>query len=133
VARFCYLLITAGSADVGPALIQDNAAEQARQRDRSLVSARPAAPSAPGSARDEILATTRKLAGQSADGTFTLIDVLTEMRRAGSRYAESTIRTHVTSRMCADAPNHHARTYDDLERLGNGRYRLRPSTSQANS
>ena len=133
VARFRYLLITARSADVGPALIQDNTAEQASQRDRSLVSAWPAAPSAPGSARDEILATTRKLAGQSADGTFTLIEVLTEMRRTGSRYAESTIRTHVTSRMCADAPNHHARTYDDLERLGDGRYRLRPSTSQANS
>jgi len=41
-----------------------------------------------------------------------------------ARYAESTIRTHVTSRMCANAPNHHAVTYDDLVRTDGGRYRL---------
>jgi hypothetical protein len=124
VARFRYLLITARSADAGSALIQDTTAEQAGQRDLSPVLARSAVPPTAGTARDEILATVQKLAGQSSDGTFTLMQVLTEMRRAGSRYAESTIRTHVTSRMCADAPIHHARTYDDLERLGNGRYRL---------
>ena len=133
VARFRYLLITVGLADTGPAPVQDNTAEQVGQRDRSPVSKLSATPSAPSSARDEILTTARKLAGQSADGTFTLTEVLTEMRRTGSRYAESTIRTHVTSRMCADAPIHHARTYDDLERVGNGRYRLRPPTPQPNS
>lgn len=133
VARFRYLLIAAGTAQAGPVPIQDGSPEQASQRARLPVSSPSATPPEPRSARDEILATARKLAGQSADGTFTLIDVLTEMRRAGSRYAESTIRTHVTSRMCADAPSHHARTYDDLERLGSGRYRLRPPPRQTNS
>lgn len=51
------------------------------------------------------------------------------MRRAGSKYSESTIRTHVTSRMCADAPVHHGTTYEDFERLGGGRYRLRSPLS----
>jgi hypothetical protein len=47
VARFRYLLVTAGTADVGPALIQDNTAQQVSQRDRSRVSARPAVPRPP--------------------------------------------------------------------------------------
>lgn len=58
---------------------------------------------------------------------FELSDVLVEMRQGGSPYSEATIRTHVTSRMCADAPNHHASTYDDFDRLNRGHYRLRRS------
>jgi hypothetical protein len=81
------------------------------------------------SARQEILAAARKLVGHAPDGSFTVTDILAELRRAGSRYAESTIRTHVTSRMCADAPDHHGTTYDDLERLDRGHYRLRTSPS----
>jgi hypothetical protein len=84
-------------------------------------------PSAQSTARSEILVTTRKLAEQSVDGSFTLLGILAEMRCAGSKYTELTIRTHVTSRMCADAPAHHGTTYDDFQRLGGGRYRLRNS------
>ena len=51
------------------------------------------------------------------------MDVLREMR--DSTYSESTIRTHVTSRMCANAPDNHGTTYDDLVRVGRGLYRLR--------
>ena len=39
-----------------------------------------------------------------AGDSLTLLQILAEMRRVGIRYTESTIRTHVTSRMCADAP-----------------------------
>jgi hypothetical protein len=92
------------------------------QRVRAL---HPARLPAESTARAEILATARRLAEQSADGSFTLAQILAAMKRAGTRYAESTIRTHVTSRMCADAPDHHATTYDDFRRLGEGRYRLR--------
>lgn len=70
-------------------------------------------------ARDEILAGVRRLPNE----TFTITDVLREME--GTSYSERTIRTHITSRMCADAPDHHGTTYDDLERLGHDRYRLR--------
>jgi len=76
-------------------------------------------------ARDEILAALPHIVAQSADGTFSIQDVVAELRRRGSPYAESTIRTHVVSRMCADAPDNHARTYDDLERVETGRYRIR--------
>ena len=74
-------------------------------------------------ARDEILAAARALASRSPDGTFTVEQVVAALR--GSDYAESTIRTHVTSRMCADAADHHAKTYDDFKRLDRGLYRLR--------
>ncbi|MDP9792451.1 hypothetical protein J2S43_000963 [Catenuloplanes nepalensis] len=74
-------------------------------------------------ARDEILAALPQVISSSPDGTFLPQDVIDELRRSGSTYADSTIRTHIVSRMCANAPDHHARTYDDLERLPNGRYR----------
>ena len=47
------------------------------------------------------------------------------MQRRRTAYKASTIRTHIVSRMCANARDHHARTYDDLERVGNGLYRRR--------
>ena len=85
----------------------------------------PFTPRPAGSARQEILTAARKLASRSPDGSFTFTQILAELRRTGSRYAESTIRTHVTSRMCGDSPDHHGTTYDDFERLDRGRYRLR--------
>ncbi|MEV0719503.1 hypothetical protein [Asanoa sp. NPDC050611] len=85
-------------------------------------------------ARDEILAALPSIVERSVDGSFQPQDVIDELRRRGSVYAESTIRTHIVSRMCSDVPDHHARTYDDLERLAHGRYRLaaspRPMASQ---
>ncbi len=63
------------------------------------------------------------------DGTFTVASVVAALRARGSRYAEGTIRTHVVSRMCSDATDHHARTYDDLTRVQRGRYQLRRASS----
>lgn len=77
-----------------------------------------------GTARDQVLAAVERLSQRGQD-TFTVADVVAEVRRSGSRLAESTIRTHVVSRMCANAPDHHGTTYDDLERVDRGVYRLR--------
>jgi hypothetical protein len=76
-------------------------------------------------ARDEILAALPGLEARTADGTFSLQDVVKELRRRGTELADSTIRTHVTSRMCVNAPDNHARTYNDLVRVSAGRYRRR--------
>jgi hypothetical protein len=46
--------------------------------------------------------------------------VIDELLRTGTRYKPSTIRTHIVSRMCANAPDHHASTYDDPERVADG-------------
>ena len=73
--------------------------------------------------REEILAVASSLVDGSNDN-FTLAQVVEEMRRRGSRYAESTIRTHVTAIMCSNAPINHPTTYRDFERLDRGRYRI---------
>lgn len=58
-----------------------------------------------------------------SDGTFTLAALVKEVQRRGTSYAESTIRTHVVSRMCANVPDNHAVTFDDLVRVDRGTYR----------
>jgi len=74
-----------------------------------------------GTARDAILAAIPAVT--RSDGTFTVDALWDELRRRGTPYAESTIRTHVTSRLCANSPGHHAVTYNDLERVERGVYR----------
>lgn len=74
--------------------------------------------------REELLHVTRSLAGRTGRQVFRLSELLLAMFQAGSRYSESTIRTHVVSRCCRNAPENHAVTYDDFERVGRGLYRL---------
>lgn len=76
-------------------------------------------------AREEILAALPAVRARTGRETFTVQDVIDELERRGSTYKQSTIRTHVVSRMCINTPNHHARTYDDLERVADGTYRSR--------
>ena len=73
--------------------------------------------------REEILATVASMTIGSAD-SFTVSQVVNAMRLRNSRYAESTIRTHITSRMCHDAPANHSSRFSDLERVARGRYRV---------
>lgn len=75
-------------------------------------------------AREQILAAIEHI-GCGPSDTFTVSDVLDELRAQGTDLAESTVRTHITSRMCGDSPDHHGTTYDDLERVGRCVYRLR--------
>lgn len=74
--------------------------------------------------RDEILDAILSIIGGSTEVEFTVREVIEEMQRRGTRYKESTIRTHVTSRMCANAPDNHPVTYDDLLRTGRASYVL---------
>lgn len=55
---------------------------------------------------------------------FGVDEVVRELRYRGSRYAEPTIRTMVTSHLCSNAPDHAAVTYPDFLRIGRGQYRL---------
>lgn len=126
VALFRYLLMSVTRGQTSSPTARDPAAGLAEPQPQPPARPpSPVAPPSPGSARQEILAAARKLSDRSPDRSFSLMDIITELRRSGSRYAESTIRTHVTSRMCANAPDHYGTTYDDFERLGGGRYRLR--------
>lgn len=75
--------------------------------------------------RDAILEAFDRL--ERADGrrAFGLTEIVTETLAIDSSFAESTIRTHVSSRMCAEAPDNHDTVYADLERVERGRYRRR--------
>ena len=74
--------------------------------------------------RDEILEAAKAVMQSTGMDHFAIPDVISYMTKAGTRYSESTVRTHIASRMCADAPENHAVTYRDLIRTGRGEYRL---------
>jgi len=75
--------------------------------------------------RDAVLDAIVRLERRRGGNTFALSDIVTETMALDPPFAESTVRTHVTSRMCANAPDHHGTVYADLERVGRGRYRRR--------
>lgn len=75
--------------------------------------------------RDEVLDAFARLERRNDRKVFELVEVVREVQSRTSQFAESTIRTHVSSRMCVDAPDNHATTFADLDRVGHGRYRLR--------
>ena len=74
--------------------------------------------------REEILKSVPQLLAQTGDSEFTVQELVDFMEDAGTGFAESTIRTHVTSRMCANAPDNHAVTYSDFVWVRHGVYRL---------
>ena len=77
-----------------------------------------------GGCRREVLAAAEHF--ESAGETeFTPDEIVRYLMRQGSTYAESTIRTHVVSLMCVNAPANHGTRYGDLERVAHARYRLR--------
>lgn len=80
-------------------------------------------------ARHEILAAISAVLSRSQDNTFTPTQIAKEMTRRGTGYAESTIRTMITAHMCSNAPDNAATTYDDLERIDRGTYRLKDRSS----
>ena len=75
--------------------------------------------------RNEILDVVSYLLHSIGADQFTLMDVVNEMNRRGTIYKETTIRTHVTSSMCFNAPKNHLIKYDDFVRIGRGIYKLR--------
>jgi hypothetical protein len=74
--------------------------------------------------RDEILECAEMVTKKSGLDFFTVPEIIEGMAKRGSSYAESTIRTHVVSRMCANAPDNHTVTFRDFERTDRGAYRL---------
>jgi hypothetical protein len=83
----------------------------------------PAIADRPRGARQEILRAVEAITTRSGRRTFTIAEVVVEMR--GSRYAESTVRTMVSSHLCAQAQGPGVDSYTDLERVDRGMYRLR--------
>jgi len=75
--------------------------------------------------REELLATVIALVKEKGVNEFTVVEVVESMQKNNTIYKESTIRTHITSRCCFNAPKHHASIYDDYERINKGVYRIK--------
>jgi hypothetical protein len=72
--------------------------------------------------REAVLAGLAALERRTGRLDFTVAELLAGARAAGAQQADATIRTHITSIMCVNAPANHAVRYPDLERVGPGRY-----------
>ncbi len=74
--------------------------------------------------RDEVVKAAQAIIAEKGQSFFTIQEVVDYLMLNGTTYSEATIRTHIASRCCVNAPNHHAVTYADFERVDRGRYRL---------
>ena len=73
--------------------------------------------------RDAVLLAFSQLERRTGRTDFRLKEIVSEVQGLTTEYAESTIRTHVVSVMCANANVHHQNHTDDLVRVGRGIYR----------
>jgi len=74
---------------------------------------------------DEILIAIKKLISHKGSNVFSVPEVIQVMVQNGTTYKKSTISTHISSRMCSNAPDNHGVTYSDLVRVDKGLYRLK--------
>lgn len=72
--------------------------------------------------REEILEAFELLSRRHGRRSFSPAEVVAEVLARGSEHRQSTIRTHIVSAMCVNAPPNHAVRYSDLRRVGYGRY-----------
>jgi hypothetical protein len=71
----------------------------------------------------EVLDAARSLTGAARGWTFRLADLV----RALPHLNPGTVRTHVASRCCVNAPPHHQTRYRYFRCVGRGLYRLEPA------
>jgi predicted RNase H-like HicB family nuclease len=72
---------------------------------------------------EEALAAACRLAAERPDWTFTADEVV----RALPRLNASSVRTHVTSRCCVNAPKNHPHRWPYFKRIARGRYQVLPA------
>src|SRR4029079_5530842 len=71
---------------------------------------------------DEILAAARRICAERGDATLPADAIGRELPDVNP----GTVRTHVTSRCCVNAPKNHPHKWDYFTRVGRGRYQLTP-------
>jgi hypothetical protein len=73
---------------------------------------------------EEVLSTAKAVTVAKGRNEFSPQEIIEHIKAAGSPYAESTIRTHIVSRCCLNAPDHHPVVYGYFKRVGPGTYRI---------
>ncbi len=72
--------------------------------------------------REEILSAIDELERRHGRHDFTPAEIIQEARANGSTHAESSLRTHIVSYMCVNAPANHAHRPNELIRTSPGHY-----------
>ncbi len=75
---------------------------------------------------EEVLAAANQIAGRRNDWTFSPYEVVAAL----PTLKESSVRTHVVSRCCVNAPVNHLHKWDYFRRIGRGRYEVRSKYRQ---
>jgi len=89
----------------------------------------PAVAASRDGARREILEAARAVVARGGGSPFTLPEVIAEMNRRGTGYAEATIRTMISAHLCAESTGDGVAIYADFTRVGRGLYRFRRAES----
>jgi hypothetical protein len=76
-------------------------------------------------AREDIFLGVESLLNRKGVNEFSIKEVLTELENLGVPFTESTVRTHIASRLCDNSPKNHEVRYPDFERISRGKYRLK--------
>jgi len=72
----------------------------------------------------DVLSAAKVIVELKGKNEFSPKEIIEYMKLNGTTYAESTIRTHIVSRCCVNAPEHHAVRYKYFERISRGLYKL---------
>ncbi|MDY3369503.1 DUF7669 domain-containing protein, partial [Zhenhengia yiwuensis] len=72
----------------------------------------------------EILIAVKEIIKAKEENSFSVNEVVNWMQQRGTSFAERTIRTHITSRGCSNAPDNHAVCYENFYRIRHGIYKL---------
>ncbi len=71
---------------------------------------------------EEVLKTARRICRERGEKSFRVIDVV----KALPHLNESSVRTHIVSRCCVDAPKHHLHRWPYFHRVARGEYEIMP-------
>lgn len=74
--------------------------------------------------REEVIKAVRSIVTEKNINEFSVKEVIQHMAKNNTTFKESTIRTHITSRCCANSPKNHPVVYNDFERIKPGLYKL---------
>ena len=69
---------------------------------------------------DQVLAMAQRICALRADGTFKPAEIVASLPKLNAQ----SVRTHVVSRCCVNAPSNHASRWPYFERTSRGRYRI---------
>jgi len=72
---------------------------------------------------EEVLRAAQRISRERGEKTFRVVDVV----RALSHLKESSVRTHIVSRCCVNAPVNHPHKWPYFRRLARGKYEILPA------